>query len=206
MVEIDRGGAKLQRARNDAISLDQLVELLPPDGVIGMIFSAQQASWVSVTGGVMSPEPDPSVYEARFFGAGQEWRWLRSGSALVGQAAWIAEGEDGHSSLKGWRMVDTPSTVFKVQRQLLLRGKAGATALKQPLLKQPALETQSPESSRWACIYDPATGPYDLPIVLEDGRSAALSLVEYLAELDEFGNVGFLDERLVELQLSSVED
>ncbi len=185
---------ELRRRRKETVSLAEVVQTAAAAArartVRGYILSATQATWVELRDGVLVPTPSlEKTFEARLFDGTQEWRWLREGDS--GVAAWVGEVDERTEPPEGWQEVgDVRPVVKHLDHRLLLWGRA--------------LARGTERDPTWSRLGTPRIGPRDVPVALAEGRSAVLVVREYLAVVDEYGNVGPWEERLLGIEEARV--
>ena len=181
---------KLLRAVNHPVAFDAFVATVvasaDPGSLIGYYLEPAQAQWVRVlTGGELSHPPvhGDLVFEARFFDGRQEWRWHRDGDSCHG--AWIAE--DPATPPESWTVIEALTVEpLELEHPYLLWGTA----------------SKSPTPPGWTAMASARTGPYDLPAVITEKRTARLVAREYAARVDDQGNVAVVEERLLRIDES----
>lgn len=114
------------------------------------------------------------AYETRLFGAEGDlrWRWDED------HGQWSVL-NDALAAARGWSALKDHAH----QRVRLLRGSALAAG-----------------TGGWTTLWDGQAAPYDLPIELARGASAALTTIEYVCQDPRHGTVDVVAERFVALQ------
>jgi len=122
------------------------------------------------------------IFEARIFNKQGELRWLNRAKG-TGDAAFISESE---VILQSFRLLETQAVEALKQQYLLWGEKA-----KNPSVKQ-----------GWQRLASARIGKLDVPLStpLKEKDRVFLNSIEYIAEVDQFGNCAIIEERLVNLE------
>lgn len=130
-----------------------------------------------------------SVFEARIFNSKAELRWLNETGGF-GRAVLISEDktlpEFKQSVLE--QPESSLSAIRTISQYYLLWGKGHDLAI---------------ESEKWGILSEARIGQLRVPVgQLKAGQTVCLRAIEYLAEVDEYGNVAVVEERLLGLEVS----
>lgn len=128
------------------------------------------------------------IFEARIFNKDCELRWLNELNGK-GQAVLISE-QDISSYLQD-SVPDLTTDLDSIPQTYLLWGEG--------------VKTKVDLSSGWSRLASARIGALDVPVErpIPHGKRVYLKTCEYLAEVDESGNVAVVEERLMELEVES---
>jgi CRISPR-associated protein (TIGR03984 family) len=125
------------------------------------------------------------VFEARLFNENCELRWLNR-LAGEGDAALISKVEQ--QSLTGLEAM-APKACERLSQQYLLWGEKARS---------------QPKAESWRRLADARIGKLDIPLAEDFAQEQRVYLktCEYLAVVDDYGNVAVVEERLVKLEVA----
>ena len=123
------------------------------------------------------------IFEARIFNEKGELRWLNRNNGK-GDSAFISESE---VVLDSFKPLETKEVEPLGQQYLLWGEKA----------KTPS------EKAGWQRLAEARIGKLDIPLStpLKDKNRVFLKSIEYIAEVDKFGNCAVIEERLIKLEV-----
>lgn len=142
-------------------------------------FSDRQLS--ESDGSAIAPKSSKDVFEARVFNQNCELRWLNHDDGK-GDAVLLSESE---VKIDAFSLIESQSCE-PLKQQYLLWGEA----------------TNTVTTQGWQRLAEARIGKLDIPLngKLKENQRVYLCTLEYLAEIDDFGNFAVVDERLVKLE------
>lgn len=162
-------------------------------GAIALLYAPQRCKVAKFTenqfqdsdGNSIAPKFLANVFEARIFNQNCELRWLNRLNG-EGDAVLLSESEQSIDEFSSHESNFCES----LEQQYLLWGEAAKS---------------SPKPHDWQRLASARVGKLDVPIdqTLEGEKRVYLSSLEYLAEIDQFGNFAVIEERLVSLEVKS---
>lgn len=169
-------------------TLTHWIEELGDSFRIGLLYSPQSCIFVKVNDqGLLTNHSEEqadtaNVFEARVFTEHAEFRWLRK-DRESGTAVLISD-RTSVQRLQSFKA--TKPYIKKIQHDYLLWG-----------------ETTGAISRSWSKLAESQIGQFWCPVeeVKQHGRRIQLRAVEYLAPVDNYGNVAVIEERLVGLKV-----
>lgn len=123
------------------------------------------------------------IFEARIFNENHELRWLNK---CKGEGDAVLICEETKTDLTEFSLKHLPY-LEKLKQKYLLWGEKTKTQL----------------SNGWLRLSTARIGSLDIPLgdSIRENQRVYLNTVEYLAEVDDFGNVSVIEERLVNLEV-----
>lgn len=155
---------------------------------IGLLYSPTSCQFAKLSDGVLKNSQEQaivldSVFEARIFNSDYELRWLNEFGGK-GQAVLISEQDVSQywQTKTSLEYLDTISTT-----KYLIWGE----------------KSDRDPSSGWRRLASARIGSLDIPLEqpITKKQRVYLNTCEYLAEVDKYGNVAVVEERLVKLEV-----
>ena len=159
------------------------------EGAIGLLYSPQACTLVRLAPDGTLHDADTkevsltNIFEARIFNENCELRWLNELDGS-GRAALVAESE---ISAAGFGKINTKACDALEQRYLLWGEKA-----------------KDNNTEGWQRLAEARIGKLNIPLAqtIEKEQRVYLKTLEYLAVVDDYGNVAVTEERLVRLEVA----
>jgi CRISPR-associated protein (TIGR03984 family) len=177
---------KLHWSSQDSIKLKEAIQEPNLKNAIGLFYSPNWCKFGIIKEGIVKNLNETlnldSVFEARIFNEECELRWLNFSGGL-GKAVLLSENPEKANSFRDKN--ETLNYLEKLEQTYLLWGEG----------------TDKEIDAGWSKLATARIGKLDVPI---EGitRTQGVQLVskEYLGEIDKFGNVAVVEERLIKLQ------
>ncbi|NJP12383.1 MAG: TIGR03984 family CRISPR-associated protein [Cyanobacteria bacterium CRU_2_1] len=177
----------------DALNAECSVALL--ENAVALLYTPRSCQFARYQNGTLLDAEEQAVdfdpvFEARVFNSKAELRWLNE-TAGLGRAVLLSEDEtlpEFEQSVLDRPTKSPLSAVRTIPQRYLLWGKG----------HEPAIE-----SDTWSILSEARIGQLRVPVgQLKAGQTVYLQAIEYLAEVDCFGNVAVVEERLLGLEVS----
>jgi len=164
------------------------------ENAVALLYAPKSCQFARFQDGILlnaeeqSIDLDP-VFEARIFNSKAELRWLNETGGF-GRAVLISEDKTLPEFKQSvWEQPESSlSAICTIPQCYLLWGKGDDLAI---------------ESEKWGILSEARIGQLKVPVgQLKAEQTVCLQAIEYLAEVDEYGNVAVVEERLLGLEVS----